>query len=105
MRLAHIMSPMVIAGKARRLRLAILTVTIASVLFVATGASLWHLDAPGSEATCPICHLAHMPALRGLSAATLSEPVLVSWIVLAETQVSHAAPVALDSPPRAPPTA
>jgi hypothetical protein len=87
------------------LRLTVLTIAIAAVLFVAAGASLWHLDAPGSEATCPICHLAHMPALRGLSASTLTEPVLISWIVPAEAQVSHAAPVSLDSPPRGPPTA
>src|ERR1700722_4020603 len=99
------MPSMVSADKARWLRLAILTVAIAAVLFVAAGASLWHLDAPGSEATCPICHLAHMPALRGLFASPLTDPVVVSWIVPADAKVSHATPVSLDSPPRGPPTA
>jgi hypothetical protein len=81
----------------------LLAAALAAMLFVASGASLWHVDAPGSEATCPICHLAHMPVLRGLPASTLAEPVLVAWIVPAETQAGHPALVSPDSPPRAPP--
>ena len=76
---------------------------LVAMLFVASGVSLWHVDAPGSEATCPICHLAHMPVLRGLPTSTLAEPVLVAWIVPSETQAGHPAPVSPDSPPRAPP--
>jgi hypothetical protein len=81
----------------------LLAAALAAMLFLASGASLWHVDAPGTEATCPICHLAHMPVLRGLVTGTLIEPVVVARIVLVEAQVVHAAPVALDSPPRAPP--
>src|SRR5580704_3956610 len=87
----------------RWLHLALLTVAVVSVLFVAAGASLWHLDAPGSEATCPICHLAHMPALRGMPSNPLPTPTSVERFVPQKTQVAHIAPVSLDSPPRAPP--
>jgi hypothetical protein len=94
---------MLMAGKFRWLRLAMLTIAVAAVLFVAAGGSLWHLDAPGSEATCPICHLAHMSALRGMPVGSLPAPVTIQWLVPAEAQVGHSAPVSLDSSPRAPP--
>lgn len=85
------------------LRLAVLATALAAVLLVASGASLWHHDAPGSEATCPICHVAHMPVLSGMPGVPLSAPALVAWVMPAETQVAHVAPAALDFPPRAPP--
>jgi hypothetical protein len=74
-----------------------------AVLPVAIGASFWHTDAPGTEATCPICHLAHMPVLPGAATSVLVSPTAVEWVVPAGTQIAHAAPAALDSPPRAPP--
>jgi hypothetical protein len=85
------------------LNLTALAAALAAMLFLASGASLWHIDAPGSEAACTICHLAHMPALSGMPNGALAAPVVVAWIVLAETQAAYAAHVSLDSPPRAPP--
>ena len=85
------------------LRLAVLTVAIAAVLLVASGASLWHNDAPGSEATCPICHLAHMPVLSGMPAVSLTTPALVACVLPGEALVLHGAQVALEFPARAPP--
>ena len=88
------------SGKNRRwLRLVVLTAALTAILLVASGASLWHIDAPGSEATCTICHLAHLPALAGVLTSAPVVPALVAWIAPAETQVAHLAPAALSSPP------
>jgi|SRR5580704_11933541 hypothetical protein len=81
-----------------------LVAAIVAVLFVATGASLWHVDAPGSAATCPVCHLAHISVLPGMPVGGLATPTLVAWLVPAEARVAHAAPARLASPPRGPPS-
>jgi hypothetical protein len=81
----------------------LLAAAFLAVLFVASGAALWHVDAPGSEATCTICHLAHMPVLPGMSSVAPAASALVVWLVPAEEKVAHTAPAGLDSPPRAPP--
>jgi hypothetical protein len=75
----------------------------ATILLIASGIAFWHTDTPGSEATCPICHVAHMPVLPGTATSVLSTPNVVAWVEPAEVQVSHSAPAGLDSPPRAPP--
>ena len=75
----------------------------AAILLVASGISFWHTDAPGSEATCPICHVAHMPVLPRTASSFRATREVVGWVAPAEAQVSHSAPVGLDSPPRAPP--
>jgi hypothetical protein len=87
----------------RWLRLALLAVAILAILFVATGADIFHIDAPGSAATCPICHLAHISALRGASAGALLAPAPLAWVAPLARQVAHAGPSALIPPPRAPP--
>lgn len=81
----------------------LLAAALAAMLFLASGASLWHIDAPGSEAACTICHLAHMPVLQGMPSGSLAAPTVVAWVVPAETRVGHTAPAGLDSPPRGPP--
>src|SRR5271154_4744990 len=95
-----------IAGHSRSLRwfrAAVLATAFAAILLVASGISFWHTDAPGSEATCPICHVAHMPVLPGTAASASSAPGIVAWVELAEAKISHSAPAGLDSPPRGPP--
>jgi hypothetical protein len=90
-------------GNLRWFHMAALTAAMVAIILVAAGASLWHIDAPGTEATCPICHVAHMSVLPGVPTAVLATPTLIAWLVPPETRVSHAAPAGLDSPPRAPP--
>ena len=87
----------------RWLHAAVLIAACAAIMLVASGISFWHTDAPGSEATCPICHVAHMPVLPGTAAGVLSAPKVVTWVAPAEEQVSHSAPAGLDAPPRGPP--
>jgi hypothetical protein len=83
--------------------LAALTAALLALLPMAIGASFWHTDTIGSEATCQICHVAHMPVLPGTATGVQAAPKVVAWIAPAEDQVSHSAPTSLDSPPRAPP--
>jgi hypothetical protein len=87
----------------RWLHLAALAAALLAILPVAIGASFWHTDAPGSEATCQICHVAHMPVLPGTATSVQAAPKVVAWVELAQAQISHSAPAGLDSPPRAPP--
>ena len=92
------------AESLRWLHAAVLVAACAAILLVASGISFWHTDAPGSEATCPICHVAHMPVLPGTATNVLSTPKVMAWVVPAEARVfTFRTPQGLDSPPRAPP--
>ena len=91
------------SGSRRWFHFAVLTAAMVAVLFVASGAALWHHDASGSEANCPVCHVAHMPILPGMSAGAFVAPTVLARTVLPGEEFSQAAPVSPDSPPRAPP--
>jgi hypothetical protein len=82
---------------------AAITAAIVAVMLIATGASLWHIDAPGSAATCPICHFAHISALPGLPAGSVSVQVSLAWVLPAVAITGNATPVLPASAPRAPP--
>jgi hypothetical protein len=82
---------------------AVLATALLALLFVASGAALWHLDSPGSAATCPICHAVNMPALHAVRAGELASLAVSTWLELPATRVNHAMPAALNAPPRAPP--
>ena len=85
------------------LRVATVTAAVVAVMLIATGASLWHIDAPGSAATCPICHFAHISALPGLPAESVSVHVTVADLPPAAPLLSAQAPVLAAASPRAPP--
>jgi hypothetical protein len=85
------------------LRLAALAAALAAVFFIACGVSLWHSDAPGSDATCPICHAAHMPALQAAPVGVSAALALVRWLVPAEARSGHSESFSLIPPARAPP--
>src|SRR5579862_2917409 len=55
-----------------------------ALLPLAIGAAYWHQDAPGSEATCAICHVAHLTPLPGSGVALISAPLLIGWYEPAE---------------------
>jgi hypothetical protein len=74
-----------------------------AVLLLAIGAAFWHQDAPGSEATCAICHVAHLTPLLGSAIGALSAPLFIAWHQPAEAQIEKPAPPTLNAPPRAPP--
>jgi len=82
-------------------RLLVLTAALAALLIVATGATLWHQDAPGT--VCPICYAAHLPALRSVPARTPVASYTIAWVVPVDLLLDHATPETLSSAPRAPP--
>jgi hypothetical protein len=99
----------VLAGMIKRthkiawLHVAAVTAAVVAVMLIATGASLWHIDAPGSAATCPICHFAHISVLPGLPAESVSVHVIVADLPPAAPLISALAPVVATASPRAPP--
>jgi hypothetical protein len=84
-------------------RVAVLTAALVAILFLATGAALWHHDAPGSAATCPICAAAHLPALRSAPAEAVPTHFVVVWMIAPELRFAPPAPETLQPPPRGPP--
>jgi hypothetical protein len=92
-----------VTRRERSLVLATFAVALMALLPLAIGASFWHTDTPGSEASCPICHVAHMPILPGIAPSVEAAPKVVARFVPADAQASHSAIAGLDSPPRAPP--
>jgi hypothetical protein len=87
----------------RFLRMVSLGLALAAILFVASGATLWHTDAPGALATCPICHLAHMPTLRGMPGAIVVTRIVFARVAPADSQPAQTRTHNRNSPPRAPP--
>lgn len=73
------------------------------LLVLALGVAYWHQDAPGSEATCAICHVAHLTPLPGSVVASISVPLLTAWYERAETQREQRSPSLTNASPRAPP--
>ena len=80
-----------------------LLLALFALFLIAIGASLWHKDTPGSEASCPICHVSHMPVVVVSAAVLHIASTTVARVVPAPVQTLHSAAVGLDSPPRAPP--
>ncbi len=87
----------------QRFRFAVLITALLGMIFLASGAALFHYDAPGSADTCPICHAVHMPVLRGAPVETATSLEMVAWLVVPEARPTHALPAARNAPPRAPP--
>src|ERR1700732_5017485 len=90
-------------SRTRWLYLAALAAAVVSIVSVATGASLWHQDRPGSEATCAICHLARLAPPLCISTEALTGPMLIGWRPADERQVIHGSPEVAEASPRAPP--
>jgi hypothetical protein len=74
-----------------------------ALLLLALGVAYWHQDAPGSEATCAICHVAHLAPLPGYGVASISVPLLIAWYEPDETEAEQPSPPLTNAPPRAPP--
>jgi len=88
----------------RSLRLAAFIAALAGIVLLGTGATWWHVDSPGSVDACPICcHVAHISALPGATAAALAAPMHVAWVLNAERLLLRGTPSFVTPPSRAPP--
>lgn len=76
---------------------------VLAVLLLTIGPGIWHNDTPGSEASCPICHVAHITALPGLPITSLAVSLAVIWLTLGEELLTPVSADTCDSSPRAPP--
>ena len=76
---------------------------VLAILPLAIGAGFWHQDAPGSEATCAICHVAHLAPLPGSAVGALPASLLIAWHRPAEARGEQPSPSIVNSSPRAPP--
>ena len=86
-------------------QLVVLAAAMAALLLVATGAAFLHQDQPGSTASCPMCYVAHSPALRSALANPVAASLVVVWVVTSVPHRHHAEPELLQSAPRGPPSA
>lgn len=80
-----------------------LTAAMLATVLLAIGPGILHNDAPGSAASCPICHVAHISALPGLPVGLLAVSAPVSWFVFPAARVTRASAETLNASPRAPP--
>jgi hypothetical protein len=87
----------------RYLNLATILVAVLAVLFIGTGASIFHIDPPGSAATCPFCCLAHISALPGVAIELPLVIAAIEAIAPSEVPFTYAAPTSLILHSRAPP--
>lgn len=95
--------PSVDRSNSSRLRLLIAATAVLALFFVASGGALWHHDAPGSAATCPVCHAAHMPVLMGALGTALIAPAAIEWLAAPEVRLAPASRSVSNASPRAPP--
>ena len=88
-----------------RLCFVVLMAALASVLFVATGASLLHVDAPGtSESTCPVCHVSHAPIVPALPAVLKVANPVVERLPSGDGIATPSVRAVATPPSRAPPS-
>src|SRR5579862_7376393 len=79
----------------RWFRGAALLLALFAVSLLAIGASFWHKDRPGSEASCPICHVSHLPVLFVSGAVLHFTSRTIARVAPTDVQASHSAAVGL----------
>src|SRR5580658_5582774 len=80
-----------------------LAVALFAVLSLGLGIGFWHIDAPGTESTCPICHVAYSPAMPGAPVQVPTTLAAVASLAVPQIRDVLPAPAAPNAPPRAPP--
>ncbi|MGC1108194.1 MAG: hypothetical protein WA876_16815 [Candidatus Acidiferrales bacterium] len=77
----------------------VLVLTTTSVAAV----SWHHHNSSASEATCQICHFAHLRSIKPPAQVRLLEPSLLHRVILDDAHWTYAGPSAFSISPRAPP--
>jgi hypothetical protein len=89
----------------RKAQVLFVCLAVFALLFLATESTLAHHHAGGSDAACPVCHIAHHAPIK--SAAVVKAPVLVlvSLGVRCEIRTPELELLVSKHPSRAPPSA
>src|ERR1700722_2344874 len=89
----------------RKIQALLACLAVFALLFLATESTLEHHHKGSSDATCPVCHIAHHAPIK--SAAVVKAPVLVlvAHGVLCEIRTPELELLASDHSTRAPPSA
>ena len=80
-----------------------LAAALFAVLSLGLGIGFWHIDAPGTESTCPICHVAYSPAVPGAPVQVRTTLVAVASLAVPQIRDVPPSPSTPNAPPRAPP--
>lgn len=76
-----------------------------ALLFLATESTLAHHHAGGSDATCPVCHIAHHAPIKSATVVKAPVLVLVAQGVRCEIRTPELELLVSDHSSRAPPSA
>jgi hypothetical protein len=89
----------------RRIQALFVSLAIFALLFMATESTLAHHHAGGSDAACPVCHIAHHAPIKSATVVKAPVLVLVAHGVLCEIRTPQLEPLVSDHSSRAPPAA
>jgi hypothetical protein len=84
---------------------ALVCLALFALLFMVTGSTLEHHHAGGSDATCPVCHIAHNAPIQTATVVKLPVLVPVAYGVRCEVPITEIELFFGDHSSRAPPSA
>jgi hypothetical protein len=89
----------------RKAQVLFVCLAVFALLFMATESTLAHHHAGGSDAACPVCHIAHHAPIKSATVAKAPVLVLVAHGVPCEIRTPELEPLVSDHSSRAPPSA
>ena len=89
----------------RKIQAVLACLAVFALLFMATESTLAHHHAGGSDAACPVCHIAHNPPIQTATVVKLPVLVPVAHGVQCEARTPELELFVDDHSSRAPPSA
>lgn len=91
-------------SRQRRVQAILACLAVLTLLFMVTGASLDHHHAGSSDATCPVCHIAHNAPIQTATVVKLPVLVPVAYGVRCDVPITEIELFVGDHSSRAPPS-
>jgi hypothetical protein len=89
----------------RKIQALLACLAVFALLFLATESTLEHHHKGSSDATCPVCHIAHHAPIKSATVIKAPVLVLVAHGVLCEVRTPELELIVSEHPSRAPPSA
>jgi hypothetical protein len=89
----------------RKVQALLVCLAVFALLFLATESTLEHHHKGSSDATCPVCHIAHHAPIKSATVVKAPVLVLVAHGVLCEIRTPELELIVSEHPSRAPPSA